>query len=87
MIHTVKGFGVVNEADVFLQLSCFLYDPADIGRMLISGSSAFSKSSFKKKKKIQLKHLEVLSSRTVEASLGRILSITLLAYEKSAIVQ
>ena len=45
MIHTVKGFGVVNEADVFLQLSCFLYDPVDIGRMLISGSSAFSKSS------------------------------------------
>ena len=44
MIHTVKGFGVVNEADVFLQLSCFLYDPVDIGRMLISGSSAFSKS-------------------------------------------
>ncbi|CAM9784743.1 unnamed protein product [Rangifer tarandus platyrhynchus] len=45
VIHTVKGFGVVNEADVFLQLSCFFYDPADIGRMLISGSSALSKSS------------------------------------------
>ena len=40
-----KGFGVVNEADVFLQLSCFFYDPADIGRMLISGSSDLSKSS------------------------------------------
>ena len=46
MIHTVKGFGVVNEAevDVFLELSCFFYDPADVDN-LISGSSAFSKSS------------------------------------------
>ena len=46
MIHTVKGFGVINkgEVDIFLELSCFLYDPTDIGS-LISGSSAFSKSS------------------------------------------
>ena len=46
MIHTVKGFGVVNKAeiDVFLELSCFSDDPADVGN-LISGSSAFSKSS------------------------------------------
>ena len=46
MIHTVKGFGIVNKAeiDVFLELSCFFHDPADIGN-LISGSSAFSKSS------------------------------------------
>ena len=46
MIHTVKGFSVVNEAevDVFLELSCFFYDPAYVGN-LISGSSAFSKSS------------------------------------------
>ena len=46
VIHTVKGFGVVNEAevDVFLQRSCFFYDPTDVGN-LISGSSAFSKSS------------------------------------------
>ena len=46
MIHTVKGFGVVNEAevDVFLEFSCFFDDPTDIGN-LISGSSAFSKSS------------------------------------------
>ena len=45
-IHTVKGFGVVNKAEVnvFLKLSCFLNDPVDIGS-LISGSSAFSKSS------------------------------------------
>ena len=55
VIHTVKGFGV------FLELSCFFNDPMDVGN-LISGSSAFSK--------IQLEHLEVLSSRIVEAWLG-----------------
>ena len=46
MIHTVKGFGIVNraETDVFLELSCFLDDPADVSN-LISGSSAFSKSN------------------------------------------
>ena len=46
VIHTVKGFGVVSKAevDVFLELSCFFDDPADVGN-LISGSSAFSKSS------------------------------------------
>ena len=46
VIHTVKGFGVVNKAkvDVFLELSYFLNDPVDVGN-LISGSSAFSKSS------------------------------------------
>ena len=45
-IHTVKGFGIVNKAeiDVFLELSCFFRDSADVGN-LISGSSAFSKSS------------------------------------------
>ena len=43
---TVKGFGIVNKAeiDVFLELSCFFHDPADVGN-LISGSSAFSKTS------------------------------------------
>ena len=47
VIHTVKGFGVVNKAeiDVFLELSCFFHDPVDVGN-LISGSSAFSKSSW-----------------------------------------
>ena len=46
VIHTVKGFGIVNKAeiDVFLELSCFFHDPADVGS-LISGSSAFSKTS------------------------------------------
>ena len=46
MIHTVKGFGIVNktEVDVFLGLFCFFDDPEDVGS-LISGSSAFSKSS------------------------------------------
>ena len=46
MIHTLKGFTIVNETeiDVFLELSCFFYDPTDVGN-LISGSSAFSKPS------------------------------------------
>ena len=46
VIHTVKGFGMVNKAeiDVFLELSCFYDDPVDVGN-LISGSSAFSKTS------------------------------------------
>ena len=46
VIHTVKGFGIVNtaEIDVFLELSSFFDDPADVGN-LISGSSAFSKTS------------------------------------------
>ena len=48
VIHTVKGFGIVNKAvvDVFLERSCFFDDSADVGN-LISGSSAFSKSSLK----------------------------------------
>ena len=47
VIHTVKGFGIVNKAeiDVFLELSYFFDDPADVGS-LVSGSSAFSKTSF-----------------------------------------
>ena len=46
VIDTVKGFGIVNKAeiDVFLELSCFFDDPSDIGN-LISGSSAFSKTT------------------------------------------
>ena len=63
MIHTVKGFGIVNKAeiDVFLELSCFFHDLMGVGD-LISGSSAFSKN--------QLEYLEVHGSRTVEAWLG-----------------
>ena len=44
VIHTIKGFSIVNEADVFLEFSCFFNDPVDVGN-LISGSSTFSKSS------------------------------------------
>ena len=60
VIHTIKGFSVVNKAevDVFLELSCLFYDPTDVGN-LISGSSGFFKST--------LNILEVLSSHTVEA--------------------
>ena len=63
MVHTVKGFGTVNKAEihVFLELSCVFDDPADVGN-LITGSSAFSK--------IQVKHLKVHGSCTVEAWLG-----------------
>ena len=63
VIHTVKGFGIVNKAeiDVFFELSRFFHDPVDVGN-LISGSSAFSKN--------QLEHLEVHSSRIAEAWLG-----------------
>ena len=47
VIHTVKGFSIVNEAevDVFLEFSCFFDDPTDVGYLLSGGSSAFSKSS------------------------------------------
>ena len=64
VIHTVKGFGIVNkeEIDVFLELSCFFHDPLDVGN-LISGSSAFSLD-------FQLEHLVVHSSRIAEAWLG-----------------
>ena len=60
MIHTVKGFSIVNKAEVdaFMELSWYFYDPMNVGN-LISGSSAFSKSN--------LKHLEVHGSHTVEA--------------------
>ena len=60
MTHTVKGFSVVIEAevDVFLEFSCFFYDPANFGN-LISGSSAFFKS--------ELYIWKFLSSHTVEA--------------------
>ena len=63
VIHTDKGFGIVNKAeiDVFLELSCFFDDPEDVGN-LISGSSAFSKFS--------LKYLEVHGSCIAEAWLG-----------------
>ena len=58
VIHTVKGFIVVNKADVLLEFSCFFYDPTDVGN-LISGSSAFSKTS-----------LKVHGSHTLEGWLG-----------------
>ena len=60
VIHTVKGFSVVSEAevDVFLEFSCFFYDPTNVGN-LISGSSAFSKPKFG--------HLKVLGSHTIES--------------------
>ena len=78
MICTVKGFGVVSKAeiDVFLELFCFFNDPAGVGN-LISGSSAFSKTSLN------------IWKFTVYALLKpgwRVLRITLLVCEMSAIV-
>ena len=63
VIHTVKGFGIINktEIDLFSGLFCFFNDSTDVGN-LISDSSAFSKSEFE--------HLEVHGSHTVEAWLG-----------------
>ena len=77
VIHTVKGFGIVNKAeiDVFLELLCFFHDPADVGN-LISGSSAFSKSS-----------LNIWKLMYCLSLAWRILSITLLACEMSAIIR
>ena len=62
LIHTVKDFGVVDKAevDIFLELSCFFYNPADVGN-LFSASSAFAKSSL---------CLEVFGSCIAEAGLG-----------------
>ena len=76
VIHTVKGFGIVNKAeiDIFLELSCFFNDPTDIGN-LISGSSVFSKTS-----------LNIWKFMYCWSLAWRILSITLLVCEMSAIV-
>ena len=78
-IHTVKGFGIVSKAEigVFLELSHFFDDPADVGN-LISGSSAFSRTSLN----IRKFTVHILLEPGLE-----ILSITLLACEMSAIVR
>ena len=75
VIHTVKGFGIVNKAEVddFLGLSCFFYDPKDIDN-LISDSSNFSKST-----------LNITGSWRWLGEFWRILNITLLACEMSTI--
>ena len=79
VIHTVKGFGIVNKAetDVFLELSCFFYYSADVGN-LISGSSAFSKTSL---------NIWKFTIHILLKPGWKILSITLLACEMSAIVR
>ena len=78
VIHTVKSSGIVNKAevDVFLELSCFFYDPTDVGN-LISGSSAFSKTSL---------NIWKFSVHILLKLSWRILSITLVACEMSTIV-
>ena len=78
MIHTVKGFSVVNEGEVdaFLEFSCFFYDPVDGGN-LISGSSAFLNPAWTSESSWYMYWWSLA---------WRILSITLLACEMSAIV-
>ena len=79
IIHTVKGFGIVSvaEVDVFLEFSCFFYDPVNVVN-LISDSSAFSKLSL---------YIWKLSIQYCWSLAWRILSITLIAYEMGAIVR
>ena len=79
VIHTVKGFNVVNEVevDIFLELPCFLHDPTNVGN-LISGSSALH---------TQIVHLDVLSSHTLlKPSLKDFEHNTLLACKMSTTV-
>ena len=80
VVHTVKGFGIVNKAeiDVFLELSCFFDDPVDVGN-LVPGSSAFSKTSLN----IWKFTVHIL----LKAGLENFEHYTLLAYEMSAIVR
>ena len=79
VIHTVKGFSIVNEAevDVFLELSCFFYDPANVGNFT-SGSSAYSESSLD----IWNFSVHIL----LKSSLENFEHFTLLACEMSVIV-
>ena len=79
MVHTVKGVGILNKADidVFLELLRFFGDPPDVGN-LISGSSAFSKTSL---------NIWKFAVHVLLKPAWRILSITLLACEMSAIVR
>ena len=79
VIHTFKGFSVVSEAEVdaFLEFPCFFCDPVNVGN-LISGSSVFSKSNL---------YIWNFSVHILLKPTWRILHITLLIYEKSAIVQ
>ena len=71
VIYIVKGFGMVKaEADVFLELSCFFYDPTNVGN-LISGSSAFSKSREGNDKPLQYSCLENPVNRMKRAMLSK----------------
>ena len=79
VVHTIKGFGIVNKAevDIFLKLSCFFEDPMNVGN-LISGSAAFSKSNL---------NIWKFTVHILLSLAWRILIITFLAYEVSAIVR
>ena len=73
VIHTVKAFGIVNKAevDVFMELSCFFDDPADVGN-LISGSSAFSKSSLNIWKfTVHIRMSQIRAKKCLRINVGR----------------
>ena len=76
VIHTVKDFGIVNKAEVyvFLELSCFFYDPMDVGN-LISGSSAFSKSSFESEMHNILIHILESEMHTILIYIGLFMQV------------
>ena len=78
VIHTIKGFSIVNEAEVYvlLDISCFYDDPVNVGN-LISGSSAFFKSSL---------NIWKFTVHILLSLAWKILSITLLACEMNAIL-
>ena len=79
VIHTVKGFGIVHKAeiDVFLELSCFFDDPADVGH-LSSGFSAFSKTSLQVWKQQREPDMERWAGSKWERSTSRLYVVTLL---------
>ena len=85
VIHTVKGFDIVNKAevDVFLELSHFFDDPSDVGN-LVSGSSSFSKTSFWN---LESGIWKFMVHILLKPGLEKILSITLLMCEMNAILQ
>ena len=83
VIHTVKGFGIVKKAeiDVFLELSCFFDDPADVGNV-ISGSSVFFKTSLNIWKfTVQLSHPYMTTGKTIALTrwtfVGKVMSLLL----------
>ena len=79
VIHTVKGFGIVNKAeiDVFLELSCFFHDPVDVGNLISDASAFFSQPNIK-----YMKEFLLLRSSGVEVSRSNPMSSILVKEQK-----